>query len=210
MKRVNLMPQVRRQAQARKARIVRWTTVLGTYGFLLLLGYLASVRYVKADTRPFDTEARELDSKLATTNQTVAALSRELAQVQAKLRTAQAVGQQPDWSRLLALLSQNTSENIVLDVCRLRRVAKADGPAKPAPPPGTPTADPLADSQLVLELEGFAKAQSNVPEYVLRLEEVGLFDKVKLVKTSRQDFLKNKTVAFSLECTFRTGGGRRP
>ncbi|MDD4891470.1 MAG: PilN domain-containing protein [Phycisphaerae bacterium] len=206
MKRVNLMPQVRRHAKARKARIVRWSTALGTYGFLLLVGYVASVHYVKADTRPLDTEARELDSKLATTKQTVAALSRELAQVQAKLRTAQSVGQQPDWSRLLALLAQNTSENIVLDVCRLRRVAKADAPAAP----GAPKADPSADSRLVLELDGFAKSQSNVPEYVLRLEEVGLFDKVKLVKTSRQDFLKNKTVAFSLECTFRTGGGKRP
>ncbi|MCG3180426.1 MAG: hypothetical protein BIFFINMI_02787 [Phycisphaerae bacterium] len=203
MKRVNLIPQSRQQARARKNRAVRWGTILGTYATLLAVGYVASTRYVAADARPLDAEAREVGSKLATTNQTCTTLSGELLSAQQKLRTAQSVGQQPDWSQLLTLLSQKTDENVVLNICRLRRIRKsADGPA---PQPGV-AAETQADSKLVLELEGFAKSQSNVPEYVLRLEQIGLFEKVKLVKTSRQDFLNNKSVAFTLECDFRTRG----
>lgn len=212
MKRINLVPKARLEGRARKTRIVRWATAVSTYGVLLSVAYLASVRYVRGDTRPLDTEARELDSKVASTNETVSTLSRELGQVQAKLRTAQAVGVQPDWSLLLALLSKHTSENIVLETCRLRRVQRdASRPAAAAPGAAGAANDAAMEAPLLLELEGFAKAQSNVAEYVLRLEQVDLFDKVKLVKTSRQEFMKNKTVGFSIECTFRSSrGGHTP
>lgn len=210
MKSVNLIPSRRRQAKARKTRTLQWVTALASYGLILLAGYLASIRYAAADRGPVAQEARQAAVQLEMSNRTVQALTQELGQAHQKLRTAQTVGQQPDWSRLLALLSQNLDDNLVLDLCRLQKLAPAEK-AGPGKGPGSSGSGPIDPSRppsvwrtpanLLLELEGFAKAQSHVSEYILRLEKTGLFDKVKLVKTSRQDFLNGKAVAFRLECT---------
>ena len=193
---VNLVPSVRRKAKAQRAHLTRWVTGLLAYGLVLLAGYLVTVRYAAADSQPIDQESRKTSRQLENSGKAVVSLTQELGQAQKKLWTAQAVGQQPDWSHLMTLLSQNLDDTIVLNLCRLQKTKPAESPAKKGDAP-----DAAVHAQLGLELEGYAKAQSNVSEFVLRLEKLGLFDKVKLVKTTRQEYLKAQAVAFRLECT---------
>jgi len=106
---------------------------------------------------------------------------------------------------LLAILSQNATENVALNYCQMDRAASADN---------VPKAGELKtgsdDLPVVLELGGFAKAQSDVSGYVLRLENLGLFEKVKLVKTNREMYLGQEAVSFRLECTLQGSQGAKP
>ena len=135
---------------------------------------------------------------LNTSSCQVMVLTEEVAQVRRKLQAAQAVGQQPDWGGVLKVVAQNLGDQIVLDLCQLRK-------ASPASP--SPANNDTSDGSLLLELSGWAKAQADVSAYVLRLEQTRLFGKVKLVKTTRQVFLGHPAVAFQLECTLGDSGG---
>jgi Tfp pilus assembly protein PilN len=194
MKNINLMPAYRLQAKARKAHLLKWGGGLAVYATLILIGYMICTRYVARDHRELDADARKTTLETNAANRIVTALNEELAQARQQLRTAQAVGQQPDWGTLLGLLANSLGDDVVMDSCRLQP-SRVEKPAKPEP--GKPGA---GGEQITLELTGLARDQADVSAYMLRLEKTGLFDKVKLIKTNRQPFLSDKALAFRLEC----------
>jgi hypothetical protein len=69
-----------------------------------------------------------------------------------------------------------------------------------------PSAQPLTEfltgCRHRLLLTGFGKSQESVSRFVLRLEESGVFDAVRLISSCRQTFLQGDAVAFSVECRF--------
>ncbi len=189
---VNLIPLGRREAKANKAHLLKLASALVVYGAALLVGYFLCIRHVALDSKPLDSEIRTVAARLNASSCQVLVLTVELAQARQKLQAAQAVGQQPDWGSVLRAVAQNLGDQIVLDLCRLQKV----------PPVSQSPANPDAsDGSFLLEVSGWAKAQADVSAYVLRLEQTGLFGKVKLVKTTRQVFLGEQAMAFRLECT---------
>ena len=201
---VNLIPGKRREAKARKARIHKWTLTLTTYVLVLLAGYFLLDRYAFGNTQSLRSQSKRAVMELGRAHQLVQALNQELGQTGKKLHTAQEIGGQPDWGALLAILSQNTTQNVVLNYCRMDRaqtteIAPKAGEVKTA----------SGDFPVVLELGGFAKVQSDVSGYVLSLENLGLFDKVKLVKTSREMYQGQEAVSFRLECTLQGSQGAK-
>mgnify|MGYP000049651221 CR=1 FL=1 len=60
----------------------------------------------------------------------------------------------------------------------------------------------LTGCRYTLVLNGFGRSQESVSRFVLRLEESGAFDLVRLVSSSRQTFLQGEAVAFGVECQF--------
>jgi Tfp pilus assembly protein PilN len=188
---VNLIPLGRREAKANKAHLLKLASALVIYGALLLGGYFLCIRYVALDSQPLDSEIRTVAAGLNASSCQVLVLTEELDKAQQKLQAAQAVGQQPDWGSVLRAVAQNLGDQIVLDLCRLQKVP---------PVSQSPANDEVLDGSFLLEVSGWAKAQADVSAYVLRLEQTGLFGKVKLVKTTRQLFLGQQAVAFRLEC----------
>jgi len=104
----------------------------------------------------------------------------------------------------LALLANKIGGDVVLNDCRMERL-EAQAP-RPSGADETPSPD---KASLVLELGGFAKAQAGRVDYVLRLENLGLFQKVRLVKTSRERYLNQEAVLFRLECLLGGSGGTK-
>jgi hypothetical protein len=202
---VNLIPGKRRDAKARKDRRRKWVLALASYLVVLLAGYFLLDHYALGNTQALRSQSKKALMELGRSRQLTGALNQELAQTGKKLQTAQEIGGQPDWGALLAILAQNASENVLLNSCRMDRAQAADN----APKGGEAKAG-SDESPVVLELGGFAKAQSDVSEYVLRLEKLGLFEKVKLVKTSRETYLAQEAVSFQLECTLQGNGGSKP
>ena len=186
--------------------MVKWTFGLGLYVAGMVAAYVLCGRYALQDTS-LDRDTRNAAIQLSVVSKRVLTINQDMAVTQQKLQTAKAVGQQPDWSTLMSLLGQDLGDQVVLDLCRLQRspvALGADRPAVKTDPAGKP--EPPPENPFLLELNGFAKTQADVSDFVLRLEKTSLFDKVKLVRTTRQSFLNGKAVAFRLECTFGEKG----
>ena len=121
----------------------------------------------------------------------------DLSEARAALEANLAVGRQPDWSVLLALLSTTLGDEVVLRTCRLGPVW--GGPA------GRAGADEAEELQIIqLELMGLALTQQAVTQVILRLEQTRLFRSVKLIDTRREPFMAGHAVAFRAECVLQT------
>jgi len=182
--------------------------VCGAYGVLLLI---ACMIFRATGGGPPDALAEEItrtDARIRTSDRTLKNLQGELAAEQWKLDSCRAVGKQPDWGVLLRLLAEKLSHEVVLKQCQLVR-------AEDTPPPATAAAAPeqayaqggAGGGRFVLVVNGLGRSHTAVSQFVLRLEKIGLFDRVTLIKTSRESFVKGQAVAFQLECLLVGKGG---
>ncbi len=202
---VNLIPAGRLAARRRKSRLYLWATVGGVYGVLVAAG---SLTFHVAQAGEGRTMAEHLEAaarQIERDNRTLADFRRQLAETMIALETTTAIHGQPDWGKLLTGLSVQVGEQIVLSRCVLTTLT-ADDKAITAESSGSLPALPLGafltGCRHTLVLNGFGKSQESVSRFVLRLEESGAFDLVRLVNSSRQTFLKGEAVAFVVECHF--------
>ncbi len=192
---VNLIPAARIEKRRRKARIHLWTAICGTY--VLLLGGLALSAH--AFWRDSDDSAIEelafTEQRIEEYNATISEFRQKLAKAQAELEAGKVISGQPDWTKLLVLVGDELREEVVLDDCQLTTLNLQE------PLSSSPPSVYLAERQYKLELSGFGRTQTSVSQFVLRLEQMQIFDKVELLNSRRQAFLNNKAVAFSIECS---------
>jgi len=173
------------------------------YVAMLIAGWFVCSWHSGGDGRRMTVESKRLSAKITGSNRMILALHQELAEAEQKLRSARAVGKQPNWGVLLALLAENLGDEVVLSHCKLapvggaRRDARSEKAIEPEGKTG-PAATP--NRQYLLDLGGFARSQAAASGFVLRLERTGLFDQVRPIKTSRQTLLNSSAVAFRVEC----------
>lgn len=198
MNAINLMPVQRRLAKARRRRIMKWAGALGVYCLALLLGCVLSSHYVPRNDQGLEAQAMRADTQLKAARTRTAVLNEDIAKANQRLQTVQAIQQHPDWGTMLDLVARNLGNTMVLDSCRLQAIGLADKENKPSPD-AAKQADG-ASKPIVLEITGLAKNHSDVSDYMLRLEKLRLFSKIRLIKTSHQVFLNDKATTFHLEC----------
>ncbi len=88
--------------------------------------------------------------------------------------------------------------------------AQAPASAGPNATAGKAAIDPMSGPMHVkLEMSGLAQTQPGVGIVVQRLQNTGLFDEVRLTKTSREGFLAADALAFQLTCDIESGTGAR-
>jgi Fimbrial assembly protein (PilN) len=188
---VNLIPTHRRIARHRRRALRGWAATVAGWGGLVVAACVAThfsmgSNYDAVASELADTRQRniELSSRLHE-------LRRGLTQLNAVRDTALAIRDHPDWSLLLALLGRTTGEQIVLRNISLKPHASA---------PSAP---------LVLQLRGFTDSQAAASQFVLRLQQLGLFDEVKLLRTGREPILNASAVTFEITATILPDG-RQP
>lgn len=202
MLRVNLIPE--RRVEARKARIrVRWWLAVcsgacsAMFIGLILMHTLGGVNQESLQAKAAHTTslADEIRGEVET-------LDRELTSINARISANLAVGGQPDWSILLALLSDTMGDEIALSDLRLGRSGDLSAPSlgggrgRPTRPAGND-----ASSSSDLTIGGLGQNQNAVVHFALRLEETDLFNEVRLVDTQRQPYRDGYAVSFRLECS---------
>ncbi len=211
MSSTNLIPLHRLQARRRAVRTRRWIVGSAVYAFFLLSAY-AGVRAAW----DYDHEAlgQQLGAAAGQNESQRKAIMSLKAQVQNARKTLEAnlaVGSQPDWSILLALLAECNGPETVLRACRLSPIAP-EAPAltpTPAPSPGPPATaagapapiDPPQPSRYQLTIRGLATTQKGAVDFTIRLEQTGLFDRVDLAESKMEPFRTSQAVAFRIECT---------
>jgi len=202
---VNLIPAERMAAKRRRARVALWVVACGVYIVLLAAGSLAACVLRPGRDRGLAEQLTAAEKQLKQDNQVMLGLRRTLAETTAAVETTRAIREQPDWSRLLAGLSQELGQELVLN--RFQFVAmREDGKALMEPWSEALLAKPLlalvTKHRYQLVIQGFGRTQESVSRFALALEGIGLFERVRLINSSRQTLLSGQAVAFTVECRF--------
>jgi Tfp pilus assembly protein PilN len=202
---VNLIPAGRLAGRRRRTRLYLWVTVCGVYASLVAAGSLTFHVAQAGEGRSMAEHLEAAAQQSERDNRVLLEARRQLAETMTALETTTAIHGQPDWGKLLTGLSLQVGDQIVLSRCQLttltadQKVITVEGSGSlPAGPLGTF----LTGCRHTLVLNGFGKSQESVSRFVLRLEESGAFDLVRLVNSSRQTFLQGEAVAFGVECHF--------
>jgi len=202
---VNFIPAERLAARRRRARIYLWVVACGTYVVLLAAGSLAAYVLCPGQDGDLAEQLADAETQSKQNNEAMLALRRTLAETTAALETTRAIREQPDWSRLLTGLSHELGQELVLNRCQLVAI-REDGKSLTEPWSETLLAKPLlalvTKQRYQLVLQGFGQTQESVSRFALGLEGIGLFERVRLINSSRQTFLRGQAVAFTVECHF--------
>lgn len=200
---VNLIPAGRLASKRRMARLRIWAVMCGAYLTLVTLASL-SAHVICGGDGAVAEELKSIERRVQQYNAGIIELRAELAKTRAALEMSRAISSQPDWSKLLVLLSDQLGEEVVLNNCQLIATNKngKEGTGHLQESSSSLAAGmPLAERRHKLELSGFGRRQSSVSQFVLRLEKIGVFDSVRLINSYRQPFLNDQAVAFSVECS---------
>lgn len=196
---VNLVPVERREARRHRRRSRAWIGVCVSYAAAWVAVHVAMQATMASDDRALRGEIDRLAAVVEATNAAIDGLELDRRQAVAQVQANLAVGRQPDWSILLALLGSTLADEVVLKSVRLVSRGDADGEAAAGERPRTS-----------LDFAGLGESQAAVSKFVLRLEQTSLFRSVKLLDTRREPFLTGHATAFRVECELEDGGGANP
>jgi hypothetical protein len=192
----NLIPMTRQLRDARRARLIRWVFIAGGT-VALLAGTDVLLRVSSAQSTSVDASQRtRLENEIAERTKSANQLRNEIQVVTRQVQASRVVTEHPDFSVLLAMLSQVAGPQITLHQCALDRPQHSEDASKNV----TPT----------LRLSGFGASQSAVTSFVLRLEAAGVFDQVTLLRSNEQNDVNGTTTAFQLDCFFDAAGKEMP
>jgi hypothetical protein len=190
------------RAKKRRHRLRFWLRTSASYAALLAAVYAALYVALGAEGGNLAAELEACAESITQSRRRMHALRGKLQDAVVELKANRAVGNQPDWSVLLAAVSGRLGDDVFLRRCRLspRRGAEHPAPEQEGGAPARRDAVAAGQNRYTLRLEGYGKSLRSVSQFVLRLEGHVLFDKVRIVRTSREPLLTSTAVAFELEC----------
>lgn len=244
----NLIPIPRRMARQRHHRIRRWVSICSAYCVLLVVAYGTLQAMWGRGDQIIEHDVSRLTQEIAQTDMEMKTVAPKLQEARLTLAASMAVGSQPNWSILLALLAREMKENeeaatslhralldtdriglttaistkqrldplladhrqIVLSQCELVPVSEAvtslPGVVAPNGSTVSPSAPAIAQQRYTLTLSGMGRSQAAISQYVLRLENTGLFDRVTLIESKLAPFGGGEAVSFRIGCTLGETG----
>jgi len=203
MNQVNLIPMARRDAKRRRAAMRRWLLICTMYALLLPASFTARYLFANGGNQAVANNLNDVASQIAESKLTLASLKPQLVEAQRTLAANRAVSRQPDWSLLLGLIAQTLGDDVVLRNCQLNPVTEHPTGAQ-TPEDATTIAAP---DQYLLQISGLGRTQAAVSQFILRLEQLQLFDRVNLISTAREPFGAGRAFGFQVECELSRQGG---
>ena len=185
---LNLIPAFRLRAKAQRRHLRAWAVRLGLYVTVLVMACFVRLSARGDTTELLAAQERQLSESIETHTKILQGLKGELAGARQKLLSLRLVGRQPDWGLLLRLTADQLGDNVVLENCSFRRTVEAAADA-----------DKIRRS-LTLDVGGIARTEKDVSDFILRLENNGLFSEVKHVNSSQRTFHGQKAFGFQLKC----------
>jgi hypothetical protein len=188
-----------------------WAATCVTYGLVAAVVAIAAHARAGREAQSLTDQIEAAEHVSAKAKARLDELKPRLASAQVQLEASKAVTGQADWSALLALLSAQRGEAVVLRSCQLEPGPQAAASADKKPAGPTPAAPRgAAAAPLKFTLAGLGRSQEVVSDFVLRLEAVGLFDQITLLDTAREPFQDGSAVSFRLECALGAEREARP
>lgn len=206
---VNFVPAPRRISRKRQACIKLWIAITCAYSVVLALVFVVYQSMAGSAVENVDNELAQVSRDIQSTNKQISDVTPSLNESRLTLQASRAVGNQPDWSVLLALLASRLNDRVVLSHCSLtpQNAGTAATPTAPrigigrATPPDAKTKS--GPSHFNLDVRGLAKTQASLSTFVLELEQAGLFARVVLQDAQRVEFVKGEAIQFQIVCTLQ-------
>jgi Tfp pilus assembly protein PilN len=184
MNAVNLIPIHRQLRDARAARVRGWSWAVGGLSALLAMAWVCCAMAPSQAVAPPAAAFTKATAEISKANEESAVLRRELAALRDQALSTRGITDQPDFSVLLALLSQAIGQDVVLNRCEL---SHDDLKTTSAP-------------EQVLKISGFARNQPAVAAFMLELESTGIFKSVTLVRSNEEPWMDQKVAGFQVHC----------
>ena len=200
---VNLIPEQRQVHKRRQTRVRLWLRISVMYITLIALALFFLHILWKAGHTALTDDLQATSQLTKQYDNSILRLRKELARISTTLQTSRAIKRQPDWSKLLVIIAQTLGPDIVLSKCEVTTV---DSNGRPI----TGNHQEALTSQAVttllnahqyrLTLAGLGREHSAVSNFVVQLEQSGLFDSVTFLNNQRQDFQGQSAIVFDIEC----------
>ena len=144
-----------------------------------LEGYAERLTAVQARSEFTQGQTDKIAVRLAANKQEIAAID--------------AVAGQPDWRRAMAQVGRVLGDRAMLTACRFGHAS--DGEFRRDFDNGS--VDP---ESVWLVIDGIAQDYPEVPALVIRLETMGLFDRVMMLQTHAEPFRGQERIGFRIAC----------
>ena len=185
---INLIPAHRIERRRTRVRLRRWCVGCTVYCAAV---WAACFVYTAVNDRTGEDLSGEIAAtraRIAEASGGIASVGSQLTEARRKLDASRAVTMQPDWSVLLALVANSREKQVVLSHCQVQ----GDDAGSPG-------------RTYEVRIQGLGETQPAVSRFVLRLEQLALFDRVQVIKIHRVPVRDFEAVAFELACAL--GGG---
>jgi Tfp pilus assembly protein PilN len=186
---VNLIPRDRLCRARRYDRMRAWCCTLVVYGALVGGVMLIATRMMATDDAALLTRVERLDDESHLLEQAVRKLKMEVSTAATALAASRAIGEHPDWSVLLSQIASLRGDSLVLNEVEIS--------PRSAPGAANTVVRPAA---YTLRFAGVGEDHRAVTQLALRLESLGIFDRVAIIDTRTQDAGRPGMVGFKIEC----------
>jgi hypothetical protein len=181
----NLIPAQRQAIKRGQRAVRRWLLINSTYLLVLgTIGTLCAMTMLHRDDE-WNAPSPAVGAGQKLTN--VRAQAREASVLKTQLQSVQEVTDRPDWSILLAAISQSLGDEVVLSAVDCTQSGN-----------GITTNAEMPNS---FRITGIGQSQNAVTRFVLAVENLHFFARVRLVQTSPQSLSSRDCVGFELVCS---------
>ena len=196
MNKRNLIPIQRLGLKRRQYAMRRWIFIDGVYVIVLIaIGMIYSGSKFQ-HIHPI--QSSNTQAEFARSTAELANLRQQLTALNSNLQSMQYVSGRPDWSILLAALSQRLGDDVVLNAvdCTKDSSGKKDSLTNAFPQ--------------TFRISGIGRSQQSVARFVLGLEALNFFSRVQLVQTAPQSLHGGEYLGFQLICSLPRGETEKP
>lgn len=204
---INLIPAYRIDAWRQRMRVRRWIAGSSIYALIALIAAMTAAALMNQNDRDLTQDIAFTQGKVQSTGSALAALLPELTESKATLDASKAVTRQPDWSLLLTMLAEIRGEKVLLREVELQPISMGESSVTNYPGDQSILAHPPG---YVVTVEGLGLSQIDISQFVLRMEQTNVFNRVTVLITRREPFHNVDAVAFELECLLRGDEDKKP
>ncbi len=204
--RINLLSRTHRAKRTYQRHLRNWQLICAAYG-LVLLGVAVVFPMLDHFSTPSSAYGQaQSEMRIAQERAAIDSVRRELGDISRRQVLAQAVIDHPDWSILLRTLADCVSANVVL---REVKVEPSTSTVQSTGQTKVTDVELLSSTSARVLVNAVARTQQDVSEFALKLERLGLFDNVQMVRSGRSGDGSGSGITFELECRIDASGETR-
>ncbi len=189
---VNLLPLRERRARIRRKMLMRWSAaVVITLACVGIPGIYLGGNAALSDPM-IGVQIDRVRSQLGANEAEIPRLQKRIAVLEEKKQTLDLVRNKISWQDLFAHIVSVSHDEI-----HFTSLFAEGGGVE-------------GDEPIRVQVVGVALSQTDARSYVVELESLGIFDRVELLRTSRQELSEQDIIEFHIEAVVGENGGGTP
>lgn len=210
---LNLIPKACLDARSRSQRQLAWSLAVLTFGALVFAGWVG-VKRAREQFGQFDDQFAVLQSQQTDLDLKLTRASRERAELFNRARAVMWLRPINRLPEQLVALSKIVPDGVTISDIKAAAFVVPKPPALSTPPPAVPAVNttaavpppPPRRGARQIQIAGWANSFAEVQQFVEAAAGVPNWQKIELVKSSREIRGDKDLIQFRIECQDREGG----